>query len=182
MSKEDSAAASGDTRPATRQRKAAYAFALYFAWIERCLRDNRKWLPREKTALRKPENFSKGCVPPLEQWLVWSGTGEESFCLPILFASASSPFSSPGDPKALQTNAVTGFRSLVLASTRQLNQQPSVRTRLFSFRHWKAEPTMLKTLRLIQVRTFIEDRPTSRRSVPPSSHGRNKIVFDLRNK
>ena len=55
----------------------------------------------------------------------WSGRGEDSSCLPILFASASSPFSSPGDPKALQTNAVTGFRSLVLASTRQLNQQSS---------------------------------------------------------
>jgi hypothetical protein len=55
----------------------------------------------------------------------WSGRREDSTCLPILFASASSPFSSPGDPKALQTNAVTGFRSLVLASTRQLNQQSS---------------------------------------------------------
>jgi hypothetical protein len=125
MSKEDSAAASakpGRPRGTVKQRSTLSPCILLGS--NDAFETNGSGCPgkRQPSGSRKT---SRRAAFPLWNNGGWSGRSEDSSCLPILSASASSPFSSPGDPKALQTNAVTGFRSLVLASTRQLNQQPS---------------------------------------------------------
>ena len=124
MSKEDSAAASanpGRRRGSVKQRTLSACILLGS-------NDGFETIGSGYPGKRQPsgsQKTSRRAAFPLWNNGGWSGRREDSTCLPILFASASSPFSSPGDLKALQTNAVTGFRSLVLASTRQLNQQSS---------------------------------------------------------
>ena len=128
MSKEDSAAASanpGRRRGIVKQRTLSACILLgsndAFETIGSGCPGKRQPSGSQKTSRR--------AAFPLWNNGDRSGRGEDSSCLPILFASASSPFSSPGDPKALQTNAVTGFRSLVLAST------PTIKSATFEFAH-----------------------------------------------